>query len=100
VLVAGWVQGRHLDVRPGSAVDASGNVYYMVGNGDWNGSRNFGESMVKFGSTPGMPLLDWFTPDSWSSLNAGDVDYGSSGPISDSRNRSHRRRRQKPASFM
>src|SRR5437773_400457 len=28
-----------------------------------------------------MPLLDWFTPDSWSSLNAGDVDYGSSGPI-------------------
>ena len=70
-----WMSGR------GPAVDASGNVYYMVGNGDWNGTRNFGESMVKFGSTPGMPLLDWFTPDSWSSLNAGDVDYGSSGPI-------------------
>jgi hypothetical protein len=65
----------------GPAVDASGNVYYTVGNGDWNGTRNFGESMVKFGSTLGMPLLDWFTPDSWSSLNAGDVDYGSSGPI-------------------
>src|SRR5579862_5162806 len=63
------------------AVDASGNVYYMVGNGDWNGTRNFGESMLKFGSTTGMPLLDWFTPDSWSSLNAGDVDYGSSGPV-------------------
>src|SRR6266436_2018015 len=70
-----WMSGR------GPAVDASGNVYYMVGNGDWNGTRNFGESMVKFGSTPGMPLLDWFTPDSWSSLNAGDVDYGSSGPV-------------------
>jgi hypothetical protein len=70
-----WMAGR------GPAVDASGNVYYMVGNGDWNGTRNFGESMLKFGSTPGMPLLDWFTPDSWSSLNAGDTDYGSSGPI-------------------
>jgi len=70
-----WMAGR------GPAVDASGNLYYMVGNGDWNGTRNFGESMVKLGSTAGMPLLDWFTPDSWSSLNAGDVDYGSSGPI-------------------
>jgi hypothetical protein len=70
-----WMSGR------GPAVDAGGNVYYMVGNGDWNGTRNFGESMLKFGSTNGMPLLDWFTPDSWSSLNAGDIDYGSSGPI-------------------
>jgi predicted cupin superfamily sugar epimerase len=70
-----WMSGR------GPAVDASGNVYYMVGNGDWNGTRNFGESMLKFGSTNGMSLLDWFTPDSWPSLNAGDIDYGSSGPI-------------------
>src|ERR1700730_14005665 len=58
-----WMSGW----RP--TVDASGNVYYIVGNGDWNGTRNFGESMVKFGSTAGMPLLDWFTPDNWSSLN-------------------------------
>jgi hypothetical protein len=65
----------------GPAVDASGNVYYTVGNGDWNGTRNFGESMVKFGSTPGMPLLDWFTLDNWYYLNAADTDYGSSGPI-------------------
>ena len=65
----------------GPVVDASGNVYYMIGNGDWNGTRNLGESMVKFGSTTGMPLLDWFTPDTWSALNASDIDYGSSGPI-------------------
>jgi hypothetical protein len=75
VMAGVWMSGW------GPAVDASGNVYYIVGNGDWNGTRNFGESMVKFGSTAGMPLLDWFTPDSWSSLNAGDTDYGSSGPI-------------------
>jgi len=81
VLLAGWIHGGCVDGGRGPAVDASGNLYYMVGNGDWNGTRNFGESMVKLGSTAGMPLLDWFTPDSWSSLNAGDVDYGSSGPI-------------------
>jgi hypothetical protein len=70
-----WMSGR------APAVDASGNVYYMVGNGDWNGSRNFSESMLRFGSTATMPPPDWFTPDSWSSLDSGDVDYGSSGPI-------------------
>jgi hypothetical protein len=70
-----WMSGR------GPAVDASGDVYFMVGNGDWNGASNFGESMLKFAPTAGMPLLDWFTPDSWSSLNSGDVDYGSAGPI-------------------
>jgi len=70
-----WMSGR------GPVVDGNGNVYYISGNGDWNGTRNFGESFVKFGSSAGMPLLDWFTPDNWSSLNAGDTDLGSSGPI-------------------
>jgi hypothetical protein len=70
-----WMSGR------GPAVDAGGNVYFITGNGDWNGTHNFGETILKFGSTAGMPLLDWFTPDNWSSLNAGDVDLGSTGPI-------------------
>jgi len=70
-----WMAGR------GPAVDASGNVYFTVGNGDWNGSRNFGESLVKFAAAAGIPVLDWFTPDNWSALNGGDVDFGSSGPM-------------------
>jgi Abnormal spindle-like microcephaly-assoc'd, ASPM-SPD-2-Hydin/PQQ-like domain len=70
-----WMAGR------APAVDAGGNVYYMVGNGDWNGTRNFGESMLRFGSTGGLALQDWFTPDSWPALNSGDADYGSSGPL-------------------
>jgi hypothetical protein len=70
-----WMSGR------APAVDAAGNVYYMVGNGDWNGTSNFGESILKIGSTTGMPLLDWFTPSSWPILNAGDTDVGSSGPL-------------------
>lgn len=71
VWMAGWAP----------TVDTSNNVYYIAGNGDWNGTRNFGESILKFGSSSGMPLLDWFTPDTWSSLNAGDVDLGSTGAM-------------------
>lgn len=33
------------------AVDSAGNVYYATGNGDWDGVRNFGESVIKFGTT-------------------------------------------------
>src|ERR1019366_1026759 len=71
-----WQAGR------APAVDASGNVYYISGNGDWNGISDFGESFLKFSSAnKTLTLLDWFTPDSWASLNNGDIDLGSSGPI-------------------
>ena len=70
-----WMAGR------APAVDSAGNVYYITGNGDWDGSANFGESFVKFGSGTGLTVADWFTPDNYGSLNAGDVDLGSSGPI-------------------
>ena len=28
-------------------VDASGNVYYATGNGDWDGISSFGDSVLK-----------------------------------------------------
>jgi hypothetical protein len=68
-----WQQGR------APAVDASGNVYVVTGNGTWDGSRNFGESFLKLSSS--LSLLDWFTPDNYSTLNAGDEDLGSSGAM-------------------
>jgi hypothetical protein len=70
-----WMAGR------APTVDAAGNVYYITGNGTWDGVTNFGESFVKFGSTPDTPLLDWFTPSDWNNLNGGDADLGGSGPI-------------------
>ncbi|MEP7042477.1 MAG: PQQ-binding-like beta-propeller repeat protein [Dokdonella sp.] len=71
-----WMAGR------APAIDADGNVYYMVGNGPWDGVDNFGESFLKFGTaTPDTPLLDWFTPNEVDNLNGGDVDLGGSGPI-------------------
>ncbi len=70
-----WMSG-HAPV-----VDAVGNAYYISGNGDWDGTKNFGESILKFGTGSGLPLLDWFTPDNYANLNAGDADLGSSGPV-------------------
>ncbi|MET0225171.1 MAG: PQQ-binding-like beta-propeller repeat protein [Dokdonella sp.] len=70
-----WMAGR------APAIDADGNVYYMVGNGPWDGVDNFGESFLKFGTTPDTPLLDWLTPNEVDNLNGGDVDLGGSGPI-------------------
>ena len=70
-----WMSGR------APAVDASGNVYFMTGNGNWDGSRNFSESMLKFSSGSGLTLLEWFTPDNHPYLNTNDLDYGASGPL-------------------
>jgi hypothetical protein len=64
------------------AVDDAGNVYFEVGNGDWNGTSNFGESFLKFSSSgQGINLVDWFTPDNWQYLNAHDLDVGVTGPV-------------------
>jgi hypothetical protein len=70
-----WMGGR------APVVDAGGNVYYITGNGTWDGTNNYGESFVKFGSTPDTPLLDWFTPDDVDLLNNFDLDLSGSGPI-------------------
>ena len=61
------------------AVDGAGNVYAVTGNGDYDGTANFGESIVKL--SPTLAVLDWFTPANWSTLNNNDQDLGSSGAM-------------------
>ncbi len=63
----------------GPAADASGNVYVITGNGSYDGTKNFSESVMKF--SPTGALVDWFTPFNRSTLDANDVDMGSSGAI-------------------
>jgi hypothetical protein len=63
----------------GPAADASGNVYVITGNGTYDGSKNFSESVLKLSSTGS--LLDWFTPFNYATLDANDVDMGSAGPL-------------------
>ena len=70
-----WMSGR------APAIDASGNLYFMTGNGHWDGGANLSESMLKFGPGSGLPLVDWFTPDNHASLDGSDLDYGASGPM-------------------
>ena len=70
-----WMAGR------APVVDADGNVYYITGNGDWDGVTNFGESFLKLATSPAVTLVDWFTPSAYDSLNSFDLDLGGSGPI-------------------
>jgi len=61
------------------AADTNGNLYIMTGNGSFDGTNNFGESMVKLSSS--LSMVDYATPVNWQSLNNGDVDLGSGGPV-------------------
>jgi uncharacterized protein (TIGR03437 family) len=62
------------------AIDAAGILYLVTSNGDYDGQANLGESFVKL-STPGLSVLDWYTPNNVDELNLHDWDVGSSGAI-------------------
>ena len=57
------------------AVDPSGNIYLLTGNGSWDGATNFGDSFMKL--SPTLAVLDWFTPANQATLSADDADLGS-----------------------
>ncbi|HXD01438.1 MAG TPA: pyrrolo-quinoline quinone [Verrucomicrobiae bacterium] len=61
------------------AADANGSIYIMVGNGTFDGINNYGESMIKLSGS--LVVQDYATPADWSSLNSGDTDFGSGGPV-------------------
>lgn len=71
-----WQAGR------APAADEQGNIYFMTGNGSYDGVTNFGESFVRLNTTSATPTVaDWFTPDNWPSLDDLDNDLGSCGPV-------------------
>jgi len=52
------------------AVDSAGNIYVVTGNGSWNGTSFFGESMVKIATTSsGLAAVDYYTPNDYADLN-------------------------------
>lgn len=59
------------------AFDRAGNVYVTTGNGDWNGTTQWGQSCLKL--SPSLSVLDWFTVDDYAAMNRGDTDFGASG---------------------
>src|SRR6185503_2541632 len=51
-----------------------------TGNGKWDGTRNYGDSLLKFSvSQTGMALTDYFTPGNEATLNINDDDLSGSG---------------------
>jgi hypothetical protein len=79
-----WMAGT----APGA--DASGNVYFMVGNGDFDttlntsgfpANANCGQCYVKLSPGAPMKLLDYFTPSNTVSESNADTDFGSGGPL-------------------
>ncbi len=65
-----WMSGG------GPASDANGNIYFATGNGSWNGTSDYGDSIVKLGPPANntFPVLDYFTPYNQGSLDPDDVD--------------------------
>jgi hypothetical protein len=72
-----WMSGG------GLAADANGNIFFATGNGSWNGTTDYGDSIVKLGPPSGgsFSVLDYFTPYNQSSLSGGDTDVASGGLV-------------------
>lgn len=79
-----WMSGA----APG--VDASGNIYVILGNGDFDTTLNLsgfpansdcGNCFVKITSTSPLTLLDYFTPLNTVSESDSDTDFGSGGQL-------------------
>lgn len=65
---------------PGPVIDAQGNLYVTVGNGEaTQGDWDHSDSVLRLSST--LQLEDGFAPQSWQSDNASDADLGSMGPV-------------------
>ena len=72
------------------AADAAGNIYFIVGNGDFgttlatNGlpaNGNCGNCFAKISSTSPLQLLDYFATNNTVNQSNSDTDFGSGGPL-------------------
>jgi hypothetical protein len=71
----------------GPVADNFGNVYVVTGNGPWNGTNAFSDSVLKFGPIPQpgangtMQPTDYFTPYDYQYMDCDDADLASGGLI-------------------
>jgi hypothetical protein len=72
-----WMSGS------GPAADGSGNIFLATGNGSWDGSVNFGDSIMKLASPSAgtFSVSDYFTPIDQDNLSNSDEDLGSGGVL-------------------
>jgi outer membrane protein assembly factor BamB len=66
--------------RAGAVIDPdSGDIFIATGNGEWNGTSAWGDSLVEVSATATM--LGNYTPADTAHLDARDLDLGSSSPV-------------------
>jgi outer membrane protein assembly factor BamB len=66
--------------RNGAAVDpANGDLVVATGNGPWNGTTDWGDSVIVLSSDASRMLRHW-TPTDQQQLNVSDTDLGSTSP--------------------
>ena len=79
-----WMSGA------GPGADSAGNVYFIIGNGDFDTNLtpagfpfdgNCGNCFVKVSPTTQPALIDYFTPSNTVSESAADTDFGSGGLV-------------------
>jgi uncharacterized repeat protein (TIGR03806 family) len=80
-------EGGFWDGGGGPSVDAQGNMYFQSGNGTFDGGANitttndYAMSLMKFATTNGITMVDYFAPSNAVNLSNGDQDLGSASPI-------------------
>ena len=82
VTPSGW-GGSVWESGQGLALDESGYIYFMTGNGTFDmnaGGKNCSSCFIKL-STPDLNVVDWFAPYNQNDLNVNDFDLNSSGPL-------------------
>lgn len=81
-LTANGMEGGVWQSMRAPVVDSNGSLYLETGNGDYDGSSNFSNSVLRLNNgTQGLAVADWFTPDNWLNLSNNDLDLSSAGPV-------------------
>jgi hypothetical protein len=80
-------EGGFWDGGGGPSVDAEGNMYFQTGNGTFDGgttlsaAADYSMSLLKFSTSNGLQLADYFAPSNAVALSGEDQDLGSGSPI-------------------
>ncbi len=89
-LVPNGAQGATWMAGGAPGADASGNIYFIMGNGDFDTTLNAsgfptnsdcGNCFAKISSTTPLALLDYFTPLNTVAESDSDTDFGSGGEL-------------------
>lgn len=63
----------------GPVVDGAGDLWVTTGNSAGQSIFDYGNALIRL--SPELKVIDYFAPEDWARLNAGDVDLGSLGPV-------------------